>query len=499
MAGAAKVFLSVDIGASSGRVVAALFDGQTIRLEEVFRFDNGGVTANDHLYWDVLRQWTNIQIGLRAAHTKYGQSIASVGVDTWGVDFGLLGRRDELLGNPYHYRDPRTSGIFEAAFAICSRHEIFAETGLQFMELNTLFQLVAMKRDESPLLEMAHSFLMIPDLFHWLLTGVKANEFTNASTTQFYNPTTKSWSFKLFERFGLPTRILGEIVPPGTRLGKVRASVAEETGMHQVDVVLPATHDTASAVMSVPSEVPPSDRPTWCYVSSGTWSLMGVETPSPIINSKCRDLNFTNEGGVGGTTRVLKNIAGLWLVQECRRVWWQEGLELSWDAMVQHANAATPLVSLIAPDSPDFLAPRHMPNAIRQYCHDSGQPVPESEGAVVRCALESLALRYRMVLGWLEELTQSRIETIHIVGGGTQNRFLCKMTADACHRRVIAGPIEATAIGNLMMQAVSNGDVGSIAEARQVIRHSFEVTEYVPSNTAPWDEAYGRFCKLVNR
>lgn len=499
MAGAARVYLAADVGASSGRIVAGLFDGTRVQLEEVFRFENGGVLANDRLYWDVLRQWNDIQQGLRAGHSKYGDRIVSVGVDTWGVDFGLLGRGDELLGHPYHYRDHRTAGIFEHAFAVCSREEIFAETGLQFMELNTLFQLVAMKCTDSPLLDAAESFLMMPDLFHWLLTGVKANEFTDASTTQFYNPQTKSWSSKLFERFGLPISILGEIVAPGTRLGRIRASVAEATGLQHVDVVLPGTHDTASAVMSVPSEVLPSDRPTWCYISSGTWSLMGVETPSPIINAKCRELNFTNEGGVGGTTRVLKNIAGLWLIQECRRIWKLEWLELSWDAMVARADAAAPFVSLIAPDAPEFLAPRHMPHAIREFCRSTGQAIPESDGAIVRCALQSLALRYRMVLGWIEELTQSRIATIHIVGGGTQNRFLCQMTADACNRRVMAGPIEATAIGNIMMQAVASGDVSSIAQARQVIRRSFEVTEYTPRNVSPWDEAYGRFCQIVNR
>jgi rhamnulokinase len=497
MSGPAKVFLAVDLGASSGRVLAALFDGSSIQLEEVFRFDNGGVVANGHLYWDVLRQWTNIQQGLRAAHAKYGDRVNSVGVDTWGVDFGLLGRGDELLGNPYHYRDQRTSGTFDTAFAICSREEIFAETGLQFMELNTLFQLIAMKRDRSPLLEMAESFLMMPDLFHWLLTGVKANEFTNASTTQFYNPRTKSWSSKLFERFDLPSKILGEIAPPGTRLGKMRAAVAEETGLHHVDVVLPGSHDTASAVMSVPTQTPPSDQPSWCYISSGTWSLMGVETPSPIINDQCRDLNFTNEGGVGGTTRVLKNIAGLWLIQECRRIWSQDGIEMSWEGMIELAQAAKPLISLIVPDAPEFLAPRHMPNAIRQFCRDSGQPVPDSDGAVVRCALESLAMRYRMVLGWLEQLTRSRIATIHIVGGGAQNKVLCQMAADACNRRVIAGPVEATAIGNVMIQAVSSGEVSSIADARQVIRRSFDVSQYVPSGTARWDEAFGRFSTLA--
>ena len=494
---ASKVYLAVDLGASSGRVLAGLFDGKRLGLEEVHRFENGGVLTNDHLYWDLLRLWRDIQQGLRAAAAKYGESVTSIGVDTWGVDFGLLGRNDELLGNPYHYRDARTNGILAQALRICPREEIFAETGLQFMELNTLFQLIAMKLQNSSLLDAAQSFLMIPDLFHWLLTGVKANEFTDASTTQFYNPQSKSWSTRLLDRFGIPTRMFGDIVQPGTRLGGLRKSVAEEIGLASAQVVLPGTHDTASAVMSVPAETEPMDQPSWCYISSGTWSLMGVETPNPIINDRCRELNFTNEGGVGGTTRVLKNIAGLWLLQECRRVWAMEGHDLNWESMIQEAAKAPPLSALINPDHASFLAPKNMPNAIRQFCRDSGQSIPESTGSIVRCALESLALRYRMVLGWLEELTQSSIKTVHIVGGGAQNRLLCQMAADACNRRVLAGPVEATAIGNVMMQAVAGADVSSIAQARQVIRNSFDVSEFMPRDVALWNDAYARFVRVT--
>jgi len=308
---------------------------------------------------------------------------------------------------------------------------------------------------------------------------------------------TKGWSTKLFDRFGLPARILGPIVQPGTRLGTVRSTVAETTGLKGVEVVLPGTHDTASAVMAVPATGEPSDQPDWCYISSGTWSLMGAETPTPIVSESCGNYNFTNEGGVGGTTRLLKNIAGLWLLQECRRVWAQAGQNLSWDDMVQRAQSSPPLVSLVDPDSSEFLAPKDMPQAIRQFCLATGQSPPEDEGAVVRCALESLALRYRMVLNMVENLTGSRVETIHIVGGGTQNRLLCQMAADACDRRVLAGPIEATAIGNVMMQAVAGGDVASIADARRVIRDSFPVLEYEPQDATPWGEAFDRFEKLV--
>ena len=492
-----KVYLAVDLGASGGRVVAGLFDGSKLTLEEVHRFENGGVRAGGHIHWDVLALWSNICRGLRAAGAKYGGSVASIGVDTWGVDFGLLGRNDELLGNPYHYRDERTKGILEKTFQLVPREVIYAETGLQFMEFNTLYQLLAMKLGNSPLLDSAQSLLMMPDLFNWLLTGAKANEFTDVSTSQFYNPKTKTWATGLLNKLGLPTNILGAIVQPGTRLGKLRPEVADETGLTGVEVVLPGTHDTASAVMAVPAAGVPGGRPNWCYISSGTWSLMGIETPEPIISERGYELNFTNEGGVGGTTRVLKNIGGLWLVQECRRIWRQAGNEYGWEELTRRAGECPPLLSLINPDDPGFTAPRDMPAAIRDFCSRTGQIVPQSEGAVIRTALESLALRYRMVLTMLEELNGGRLETIHIVGGGTQNRLLCQMAADACNRRVVAGPVEATAVGNLMLQAVSDGAVSDIAQARGIVRNSFNVETYQPRFTSPWNDAYERFQRLV--
>ncbi|MHB1037395.1 MAG: rhamnulokinase [Pirellulales bacterium] len=494
---AERVYLAVDIGASSGRHVAGLFDGKRLRLEEVYRFENGPVQLNGSLYWNLLGQWQDVRQGLRAAGARYAGQVASVGVDTWGVDFGLLGRGGELLGNPSHYRDKRTDGMPGKAFPIVSREEIFAETGLQFMPFNTLYQLLAMKLANSPLLEIADSFLMMPDLFHWLMTGVKCNEFTNATTTQFYDPKKKTWATGLLEKFGLPTRILGEIAKPGTDLGPLVAEVASAVGLPKTRVVLPGTHDTASAVMAVPAASRPGQRPDWCYISSGTWALMGVESPEPVVTDQVLGFNFTNEGGVGNTIRLLKNITGLWLVQECRRAWNQAGGSYGWEDLNRLSAAARPHVSFINPDDPSFLAPADMPEAIRAFCRRTGQPVPQTEGAVLRCALESLALRCRQVLGWLEELIGGRIETIHIVGGGTQNRQLCQATADACGRRVVAGPIEATATGNLMMQAVAAGDVGSIAEAREVIRRSFSVEEYEPQDTVRWDEAFGKFASLV--
>lgn len=473
-------------------MVAGRFDGSRLALEEVHRFENGGVAVGRHLHWDVLGLWRELQNGLRAAAAKYPGEIVSLGVDTWGVDFALLGRGDTLLGNPHHYRDSHTDGLMERAFGIVPREEIFAATGLQFMQFNTLYQLLALKLQDSPVLDVAESFLMMPDLFNWLLTGQKANEFTNATTTQFYNPRDGAWATRLLERLGLPTKILGEIVPPGTRLGPLLPAVATATGLGGVEVIAPGTHDTASAVMAVPS----SDAANSCYISSGTWALMGVESPQPIINDACQRLNFTNEGGVGGTIRVLKNITGLWLLQECRRAWSQQGKNYGWDELIRLGDAAPPLKSLINPDDASFMAPADMPEAIREFCRQTGQPPPESEGAVIRSALDSLALKCRQVLTWLEELVGHRLETIHIVGGGSQNRALCQATADAAHRRVIAGPVEATAIGNLMMQAVAVGAVGSIAQAREVVRASFAVEEFLPGSAGKWDDAYRRFTSL---
>jgi len=494
---AERIYVAIDMGASSGRHVVGRFDGRTLALEEVYRFDNGGVELGGSLVWDLPALWNHVRAGLRAAGIRYGAAVKSVGVDTWGVDFGLLGRNDTLLGNPYHYRDARTNGMLEKAFSIVPREEIFRHTGLQFMQLNTLYQLLAMKLNRSPLLDVAESLLMMPDLFHWLLTGQKGNEFTDATTSQFYNPLARRWAVELLDKFGLPTHILGTILEPGTDLGPLRPGVAAETGLTQAHVVLPGTHDTASAVMAVPAASQPGRRPDWCYISLGTWALMGVESPQPIVNDQVLKLNFTNEGGVGGTFRLLKNICGLWLLQECRRVWNLRGRNYCWEDLNRLSAAARPLVSFIDPDAHDFLAPEDMPEAIRAFCRRTGQVVPADEGAIVRCALESIAMKFRHVLAMCESLIGGRVETIHIVGGGTKNRQLCQAAADACARRVLAGPIEATATGNVMMQATAAGDVASIAEARDVIRRSSALEEYLPQNTAAWDEAYGRFLKVL--
>ncbi len=494
---AERVYIAIDLGASSGRHVAGKFDGRRIILEELYRFDNGPVPVGESLHWDLLGLWTHVLHGLRVARQKFGQGVASIGVDTWGVDFGLLGRGDVLLGNPYHYRDPRTNGVMERAWDMVGREKIFRHTGLQFMQFNTLYQLLAMKWGQSPLLEMAETFLMIPDLFHWLLTGVKTNEFTNATTTQFFNPIRHDWAKELLEAFQLPTEIFLPISEPGTKLGRLRPGVAKETGLADAEVILPGTHDTASAVMAVPAASKPGQQPDWCYISLGTWALMGVEVPQPVVTDEVLEFNFTNEGGVGGTIRLLKNITGLWLVQECRRVWNLAGKNWGWDELKNLSAAAKPLVSFIDPDAPEFLAPQDMPQAIRDFCRRTGQPVPEDEGAMVRCAIESIAMKFRFVFNRCEKLVGRTIDVIHIVGGGTQNEQLCQAAADACGRPVIAGPVEATSLGNVMMQAVAWGDVGTIAEAREVIRFSFPMNFYEPKNTAAWDQAYERFLRLL--
>jgi rhamnulokinase len=482
-----KKILAFDLGAESGRGVLGSFDGQRLRLDVVHRFSNIPVRTLDSLHWDVLRLYSEMLTALTCCAANHG-GIDSLGVDTWGVDFALLGRGGVLLGNPRHYRDPHTETIMEAAFARVSRQEIFRRTGLQFMRFNSLFQLLALERDRSPLLDLAEHFLMMPDLFHYYFTGIKANEFTDVSTTQMYDPTEKKWAYGLLDSFGLPTKIFGSIISPGTVLGPIRPAVASDTGINPIPVIAPATHDTGSAVAAVPAQ-----GKSWAYISSGTWSLMGVELNGPFINDKALAYNFTNEGGVGGSIRFLKNIMGLWLVQECRRSWERAGRAFSYEELAHLAESAPPFVSLIDPDDASFLLPPNMPAAIGDFCRHTGQPAPTEPGATVRCALESLALRYRWVFDRLEEMLGQRLDVIHIIGGGSQNRLLCQMTAEACNRPVLAGPVEATAVGNVLVQAIGLGLLGSLADGREVVRRSFELQSYVPKDPESWDEPYQRF------
>ncbi len=484
-------YLAFDLGAESGRAVVGELNGDRLKLKQLHRFRNGPVPVRDSIFWDVLRIWSEIMDGLRKYRAEFGPELDGLGLDTWGVDFGLLGADDVLLGNPYHYRDARTNGMIEAACEIVPRAEIFEYSGVQFMPLNTLFQLFSMARARAPALAAAERLLMMPDLFNFWLTGRKADEFSIATTTQFYNPRERDWARPLLERLGIPTKILGEIVPPGTVLEVLLKSVAEEVGVVQAPVIAPACHDTAAAVAAVPAEVD-----NYAYLSSGTWSLMGLEIKQPIITAEALKYNFTNEGGVCGTIRFLKNIMGLWLVQECRRTWARAGQSWEYDELTRMAEQAPAFACLVEPDHASFLSPGDMPAEIRKFCAATGQKPPADPGATVRCALESLALKYRWVLERLEELRGRKLEVIHIVGGGSQNTLLCQFAADATGRRVVTGPVEATAAGNVMMQALARGRVSSLEEARRIIRNSFEVVEYQPRDAAAWEEAYPRYLQI---
>ncbi len=496
-----ETYLAIDLGAESGRAILGhLSDDDRLSLKEVLRFPNGPVSvpsgaAGDgagHLHWDVLRQWSDILSGVHAALVAAPQ-LRSLGVDTWGVDYGLLDGAGRLLGNPYHYRDSRTEGMVEAACAIVPADEIYGQTGIQFMQLNTLYQLFAMRQAGDPLLDTAQALLNMPDLFTYWLSGERTSEFTIATTSQCYNPVQGDWAWDLLHRLEIPARLFQPIVQPGCKLGGLRPSLAAALGAPAagLQIVAVGGHDTASAVAAVPAE---SGR--FAFISSGTWSLIGSEIPAPVINAASRAFNFTNEGGVNGTIRFLKNLSGMWLVQECRREWAALGQSFSYDDLTALAAQAEPFHALVNPGAETFLRPGDMPARIQRYCRQSGQPAPESVGAFVRCALESLALAYRQALGQIEEVLGYSLDAIHIVGGGSRNRLLNQFTADACGKPVIAGPVEATAIGNLLVQAMALGRLGSLADVRQVVRNSFNPEVFQPGSRQPWDDAYARWLKL---
>lgn len=493
---AKKIYLAADLGAESGRLMAGSFDGSRIELEELHRFPNGPVHLGGTLRWNLVGLWQQIQHGLGLAGTKFGDQVASVGVDTWGVDFVLLNRNDELLGQPWNYRDRRTDGMMQKALQRVSREEIFAQTGLQFMEINSLFQMLAMCERDPELVSQAERFLMVPDFLHWCLCGSRVVEFTNATTTQMLNATTRTWAADLLSKLQIPLQMFPEIVPPGTKLGRLRGEIAALSALKGVEVVAPATHDTGSAVAAVPTAS--TGRSDWAYISSGTWSLMGLEVADAVLSEQALRRNVTNEGGLDGTYRLLKNIMGLWLVQQCRRAFARRGKDLDYAELTRQAAAAAPFRSLINPDAEAFLRPLDMTDAIAAECRRTGQPVPESEGAFIRCCLESLAFKYRMVLGWLQELTGVPVRVIHVVGGGGRNDLLNQLTADACGVPVHAGPTEATALGNILVQAMATGDVGSLSEIREIVRRSETISEIEPQNTAQWDEQWERFQALCS-
>ena len=468
-------FLACDLGAESGRVILGAIsasDGR-LTLDELHRFANEPVQLPTGLYWDSFRLFHEILRGLTVAGRTRGLNVGGIAIDTWGVDFGLLGRDGGLVDNPRHYRDPRNNGMMERTFAAVPREEIFAHTGIQFMQFNSLFQLYAAKLAGAPGLNVAEQLLFMPDLFNYWLTGVRVAELTIASTSQFYNPRERRWSTELFDKLGLPARILPEIVEPGRRLGGLLTFVGATTGLGDAQVYTTASHDTAAAVAAVPAR-----GTDWCYISSGTWSLMGVELDEPLINERSLAENLTNEVGFGGRIRLLKNIAGLWLVQECRRAWAAAGNEYTYAELTEMAATAPAYGGYIDPDQ--FLEPGQMPDKIAAWCRRNSLPVPDTPGVMIRAILESLAERYRQVLVAIESLTGRRIGTVHIVGGGSKNRLLNQLVADTTGRVVVAGPSEATAAGNVLVQAIGSGVVGSLEEARELVRRSFEAETFEP-------------------
>ena len=496
---ATQNFLAFDLGAESGRALLGAFTGDQLTLADVHRFPNIPVRLPTGLHWNVLQLWQEIKQGIALAHKTLGGTPTSIGIDTWGVDFGLLDRTGALIGLPYHYRDSRNDGMLEAAFQRVSKAEIFGQTGIQFMQFNSVYQLLAMARQQAPAFEIAQTFLTIPDLFNYWLTGRKACEFSNATTTQCYNPLTGTWALPLLQRLGIPDHIFPEIVAPGTVLGTLLPALASELGLDAtVPVVAPACHDTGSAVAAVPAA-----NQTFAWISSGTWSIVGAEAPQAVVNEQTLAYNLTNEGGVNGTYRLSKNVAGLWLVQECRRTWAREGADHSYAELTAMAAQAPAFHAIIDPDHASFLKPSEpgddMPSRIQARCRATGQPVPTSKGAIIRCALESLALKYRWVLERIEETVGYRLDPIHIVGGGTQNRLLCQLTADATGRPVVAGPVEATAIGNVIVQAIALKHLDSLAQGRDLIRRSFEVVTYEPTaQRAQWEAAYAHLLTTLD-
>ena len=488
-------FIAVDLGASNGRMFVGQWDGARFRLDELHRFPNGPVTVRGHIYWDVLHLWSQVQAGLARYASRPDAALVSVGVDAWGCDFGLLDAAGHLLGNPHHYRDPRTEGVMERVRERVPAARLFEMTGgVQVSPANTLYQLLSMVETKDPQLKTARTLLWMPDLFHYWLSGRGVAEHTIASTSQMFDCRRTDWATGLMNELGLPTDILAPLVPAGAVLGELMREVRDLTGLGSgIQVVAPGSHDTAVAVAAVPE----MDE-AGAFISSGTWSLVGIEGRAPMINERVRALNAGNECGVAGTVQVLKNVTGMWLLQQCRGHWRREGEDFEWDELQHLAEAAPPFRSLIDPDHPDFWNPDDMPAAIRAFCRRTGQPAPETVGETVRCCLESLALKYRYLIDGLETATGRKLTTVRIVGGGSRNQLLCRMTAEVCGRTVAAGPVEATALGNVMMQAVTAGHLRDLAEGRRAIALSVERQYYEPRSD--WDHGaeVERFSALLD-
>jgi rhamnulokinase len=489
-------YLAFDLGAESGRAVVGWLEGGRMQFDVVHRFPNRPVRTADGLHWDILSLWAEVQEGISRAVQQHGNgpagNLVSIGVDTWGSDCALLDAQGTLIANPWHYRDVRTDGMQTVAESLVPRAEIYAITGNQFMRQNTMLQLLAMAQAKSPLLGVTDCLLMIPDLFNFWLCGRRAVEFSGASTTQFYDPRRGAWATDLLARLGIPSHFLPEIVPPGVQLGTLAPWLQARCSCGPLAIVTTVSHDTGSAVAAVPST-----GAHFAYISSGTWSLVGAEVERPVITDAGLALNVTNEGGIEGTFRYLKNVLGLWLVQEARRTWQARGQEYTYAELTALAEQAPSLRSLIDPDNPVFFDPGDSPARVQAYCARTGQPVPQSVGEIVRCMLDSLALKYRWVIENIEQILGHRLEPLYILGGGAQNNLLNQNTANALNRRVVAGPVEATAVGNLAVQMMAAGQIPNREAARAIIAQSVETTIYEPTDSARWDEAYARLTALM--
>lgn len=482
-------FVAADIGASSGRIMLGNWDGRTFSVQELHRFENGGVRAGDGLYWDILGIWSQIRTGLEKYHAFCPFSPQGIAVDAWGVDFGLLDRAGHLLGNPRHYRDARTAAMPRHVFEVVPERDWFTETGVHTMAINTLFQLYSMVRSQEPALTGAETLLMIPDLCSYFLCGERAVEYSEAATTQMYSPRRKDWARSLLKTLSVPVDILPPVTRPGTVLSPVRADVMADCGFTETfPVISVGSHDTASAVVAIPNMSEDS-----VFLSSGTWSLMGVEVAEPNTSEDAQRLGFTNEGGADGAVLLLKNLTGLWILQECQRQWDSDGHQYTWTKLMLAAKAARACRSIIDSDAPSFQVRCNMPRAIRAYCGATGQAVPETVGEIVRCAFESLSLKYRSVLESLRGLTGRALCTIRVVGGGGLNTALCQMTADVCGCQVVSGPVEAATLGNVMLQAVATGHLSDLRSARAAIAESVPCSVFDPKQSDQWDEVYARF------
>ena len=484
--------LGIDLGASSGRAMLGTLEGKKLTIREIHRFLNEPVTLCGRFVWDMPRLFHEIKQALLKL-SRSGETVDAIGIDTWGVDFGLLDKNGHLLSLPVHYRDARTNGIPEKVRAIIPDEELFARTGIAFNSFNTLYQLYAMKEEGDPALESAQDLLFLPDLLAYFLTGKKGTEYTIASTSQLLNPFTRDWDRELMEKLGIPAHIFGEVKLPGTVRGTLLPEIAKECGVAEIPVIAIGGHDTASAVAAVPAQ-----EKDFAYISSGTWSLLGAEVQKPLCTEGVMKANYTNEGGVDGSIRLLKNIMGLWIIQECKREWDRRGSETSFGELVELSMQAPAFKAILDVDDPCFLAPGDMPARIQAYCAKSGQPVPEGKGEISRVIYESLALKYRWAIERLEEdMLKKPIEALHIVGGGSKNALLNRFTAEAIKRPVIAGPDEGTIIGNLLVQAQALGAISGIRELREVVENSFPTKTFLPETDGKaWDEAYQRYLKV---